>query len=133
MLESGLPLRFMYHARLLVVHQLRRTLAPDGSGRTRWERLSGFPPTLYHSYPFGCLLHAFSRDKGRQGPNADQAVFLGFAEGGISILRLKQQDEVRVRFGDCVFFTHVFPFKKERDTPRGGLLIGRQASCASSF
>ena len=69
MLESGLPLRFMYHARLFVVHQLRRTLAPDGSGRTRWERLSGFPPTLYHSYPFGCLLHAFSRDKGRQEPN----------------------------------------------------------------
>ena len=61
-------------------------------------------------------------------PNGDQAVFLGFAEGGISILRLKQQDEVRVRFGDCVFFTHVFPFKKERDT-----LLGMTSRLADRF
>ena len=81
LLESGLPLRFLYLARQYVVFHLRRKLDAS-SGRTVWELVSGFIPSFYHSYPWGCLVLAFARNKEDLAPNADLGVFMGYAEVG---------------------------------------------------
>ncbi|KAJ0441169.1 putative RNA-directed DNA polymerase [Helianthus annuus] len=112
MFQGGLPLRFWSDCVLTAVYLINRLPSSVLSGRSPFEMMFSFKPSLYHLRNFGCLCFStILHDSDKFSSNAEKCVFLGYSnfKKGYKLWSL---DNKKILFSrDVKFYESVYPFK----------------------
>ncbi|KAJ0733050.1 putative RNA-directed DNA polymerase [Helianthus annuus] len=112
MYQGGLPLRFWSDCVLTAVYIINRIPSSVLVGKSPYEVVFGFKPTLSHLRNFGCLCFSTVLDEtDKFAYHADKCVLIGYSnvKKGYKLWNL---DEKKVLFSrDVKFFESVYPFK----------------------
>ncbi|KAJ0808240.1 putative RNA-directed DNA polymerase [Helianthus annuus] len=114
MFQGGLPLRFWSDCVLTAVYLINRlpTLVLDG--KSPYECMFGFKPSLEHLRNFGCLCFStILNESDKFAYHADKCVLIGYSNTKKGY-KLWSLDEKKVFFSrDVKFYEHVYPFKSK--------------------
>ncbi|KAM0019556.1 putative RNA-directed DNA polymerase [Helianthus debilis subsp. tardiflorus] len=112
MFQGGLPLRYWSDCVLTAVYLINRLPSSVLNGRSPFEMMFGFSPSLSHLRNFGCLCFSTGlTDSDKFAYHADKCVFLGYSnfKKGYKLLSL---DNKKIFFSrDVKFYENVYPFK----------------------
>ncbi|KAJ0558902.1 putative RNA-directed DNA polymerase [Helianthus annuus] len=112
MFQGGLPLRYWSDCVLTAVYLINRLPSSVLNGRSPFEMMFGFSPSLSHLRNFGCLCFStVLTDSDKFAYHADKCVFLGYSnfKKGYKLLSL---DTKKIFFSrDVKFYENVYPFK----------------------
>ncbi|KAF5771878.1 putative RNA-directed DNA polymerase [Helianthus annuus] len=114
MFQGGLPLRFWSDCVLTAVYLINRLPSSVLGGKSPYELMFGFEPSLSHLRSFGCLCFGtVLNESDKFAYHADKCVLIGYSnvKKGYKLWSL---DEKKVYFSrDVKFYEHVFPFKSK--------------------
>ncbi|KAJ0463519.1 putative RNA-directed DNA polymerase [Helianthus annuus] len=125
MFQGGLPLRFWSDCVLTAVYLINRLPSYMLNGRSPFEMMFEFKPSLSHLRNFGCLCFStVLHDSDKFSYNAEKCVLLGYSsfKKGYKLWSL---DSKKVFFSrDVKFYESVYPFKvKNFDNQESFLII----------
>ncbi|KAJ0912392.1 putative RNA-directed DNA polymerase [Helianthus annuus] len=110
--QSGLPLRFWSECILTAAYLINRTPSSVLSGRSPYELIHGFKPSLTHLRVFGCLCFStVLNNSDKFSSHADKCVLIGYSneKKGYKLWNLEKRDIIFSR--DVRFYESIFPFK----------------------
>ncbi|KAJ0703042.1 putative RNA-directed DNA polymerase [Helianthus annuus] len=114
MFQGGLPLRFWSDCVLTVVYLINRLPSSVLVGKSPYELMFGFEPSLSHLRSFGCLCFStVLNESDKFAYHADKCVLIGYSnvKKGYKLWSL---DEKKIFFSrDVKFYEHVYPFKSK--------------------
>ncbi|KAM0052455.1 putative RNA-directed DNA polymerase [Helianthus debilis subsp. tardiflorus] len=115
MFQSGLPLRFWSDCVLTAVYIINRLPSSVLSGKSPYELMFGFRPSLSHFSNFGCLCFStILNEPDKFAYHADKCVLIGYSNVKKGY-KLWSIDEKKVFFSrDVKFYEHVYPFKSKQ-------------------
>ncbi|KAJ0786024.1 putative RNA-directed DNA polymerase [Helianthus annuus] len=112
MFQGGLPLRFWSDCVLTAVYLINRLPSSVLNGRSPFEMMFGFSPSLSHLRNFGCLCFStILNESDKFAFHAEKCVFLGYSnvKKGYKLWSL---DSKKIFFSrDVKFYEDVYPFK----------------------
>ncbi|KAJ0599026.1 putative RNA-directed DNA polymerase [Helianthus annuus] len=112
MFQGGLPLRFWSDYVLTAIYLINRLPSYVLNGKSPFEMMFEFKPSLSHLRNFGCLCFStILHDSNKFSYNAEKCVFLGYSsfKKGYKLWSL---DSKKVFFSrDVKFYESVYPFK----------------------
>ncbi|KAK9069971.1 hypothetical protein SSX86_010369 [Deinandra increscens subsp. villosa] len=112
--QSKLPLRFWSECILTAAYLINRTPSSVLGGKTPYEFVYGFKPSLSHLRVFGCLCFStVLNNPNKFGSHAEKCVFVGYSNNkkGYKLWSLDNKQFVFSR--DVRFYESIFPFKTE--------------------
>ncbi|KAJ0518828.1 putative RNA-directed DNA polymerase [Helianthus annuus] len=110
--QSNLPLRFWSECVLTAVYLINRTPSSVLGGRSPYELIHGFKPSLFHLRVYGCLCFStVLNNKDKLSSHADKCVLIGYSneKKGYKLWNLENKTVLFSR--DVRFYESVFPFK----------------------
>ncbi|KAJ0587122.1 putative RNA-directed DNA polymerase [Helianthus annuus] len=113
--QSGVPLNFWSECLLTAVYIINRLPSSVLLGKSPYELVFGFKPSLAHFRVFGCLCFStILNDSDKLSFNAEKCVLIGYSnvKKGYKLWSLDNKREFFSR--DVKFYESVFPFKSER-------------------
>ncbi|KAJ0575491.1 putative RNA-directed DNA polymerase [Helianthus annuus] len=115
MFQSGLPLRFWSDCVLTAVYIINRLPSSVLSGKSPYELMFGFRPSLSHFRNSGCLCFStILNEPDKFAYHADKCVLIGYSNVKKGY-KLWSIDEKKVFFSrDVKFYEHVYPFKSKQ-------------------
>ncbi|KAF5822598.1 putative RNA-directed DNA polymerase [Helianthus annuus] len=115
MFQSGLPLRFWSDCVLTAVYIINRLPSSVLSGKSPYELMFGFRPSLSYFRNFGCLCFSTNlNEPDKFAYHADKCVLIGYSNVKKGY-KLWSIDEKKVFFSrDVKFYEHVYPFKSKQ-------------------
>ncbi|KAJ0735667.1 putative RNA-directed DNA polymerase [Helianthus annuus] len=115
MFQGGLPLRFWSDCILTAVYIVNRLPSSVLNGRSPYEVMFKFKPSLSHLRNFGCLCFStILNESDKFAYHADKCVLIGYSsvKKGYKLWSL---DEKKVFFSrDVKFYENVYPFKSNK-------------------
>ncbi|KAJ0764103.1 putative RNA-directed DNA polymerase [Helianthus annuus] len=112
MFQSNLPLKYWSDCVLTAVYLINRLPSSVLNGRSPYEVVFGFKPSLDHLRNFGCLCFStILSESDKFAYHADKCVLIGYSneKKGYKLLCL---DNKKVHFSrDVKFYENVYPFK----------------------
>ncbi|MFS7939141.1 putative RNA-directed DNA polymerase [Helianthus anomalus] len=115
MFQSGLPLKFWSDCVLTAVYIINRLPSSVLSGKSPYELMFGFKPSLSYFRNFGCLCFStILNESDKFAYHADKCVLIGYSNVKKGY-KLWSIDEKKVFFSrDVKFYEHVYPFKSKQ-------------------
>ncbi|KAJ0837766.1 putative RNA-directed DNA polymerase [Helianthus annuus] len=113
--QSGVPLKFWSDCLLTAVYIINRLPSSVLLGKSPYELVFGFKPSLAHFRVFGCLCFStILNDSDKLSFNAEKCVLIGYSnvKKGYKLWSLDNKREFFSR--DVKFYETVFPFKSEQ-------------------
>jgi hypothetical protein len=113
--QGGFPLRFWADCVLTATYLINRTPSSILKGRTPYELVYGFQPTLSHLRTVGCLCFSTTLNNSNKfGSHAEKCVFLGYSnqKKGYNLWSFDNKTVIVSR--DVKFYETVFPFKDNK-------------------
>ncbi|KAJ0519517.1 putative RNA-directed DNA polymerase [Helianthus annuus] len=110
--QSGVPLNFWADCVLTAVYIINRLPSSVLLGKSPYELMFGFRPSLSHIRIFGCLCFStILNDSDKLSFNAEKCVLIGYSnvKKGYKLWSLDNKKEFYSR--DVKFYESVFPFK----------------------
>ncbi|KAK9074195.1 hypothetical protein SSX86_006792 [Deinandra increscens subsp. villosa] len=130
MFQSGVPLRMWTECVLTASYLINRTPSSVLNGRSPYELVYGFKPSLNHLRVFGCLCFStVLNEKDKFSSHADKCILLGYSnqKKGYKLWSLEKHKILFSR--DVKFYEDLFPFKFDKDDTI--LEPGAKARCNS--
>ncbi|KAJ0536362.1 putative RNA-directed DNA polymerase [Helianthus annuus] len=115
MFQSGLPLKFWSDCVLTAVYIINRLPSSVLSGKSPYELMFSFKPSLSHFRNFGCLCFStILNEPDKFAYHADKCVLIGYSnvKKGYKLWSLDTNKVFYSR--DVKFYEHVYPFKSKQ-------------------
>ncbi|KAJ0523146.1 putative RNA-directed DNA polymerase [Helianthus annuus] len=120
MFQSGLPLKFWSDCVLTAVYIINRLPSSVLNGKSPYELMFSFKPSLSHFRNFGCLCFStILNESDKFAYHADKCVLIGYSnvKKGYKLLSLDTNKVFYSR--DVKFYESVYPFKSKQVSDSG--------------
>ncbi|KAI3830073.1 hypothetical protein L1987_04206 [Smallanthus sonchifolius] len=113
--QGGIPISFWSDCVLTAVYLINRTPSSVLSGKSPYELMFRFNPSLSHLRNFGCLCFStILQNTNKFSSHAEKCVLIGYSnvKKGYKLWSLDQRKVIFSR--DVKFYENIFPFKEDK-------------------